>query len=612
MALFPAFSVVPLSTPPPRRLIHELKNRKVFRVAVVYAVVGFMIVEVADIVFPALHLPDWTVTLVVVLALLGLPVAVVLAWAYDLTPDGVKRAAPGLGTTVADTSPAARDDSTDSRLVAGVGIGVIVGLIGFGAAVYVTGSAESEDAPAMSIRSIAVLPFANLSVEEENAFFAAGMHDEVLTHLGRIGDLQVISKTSVQPYAGTSKGIVEIGRELGVRAVMEGSVQRYGNQIRVTAVLIDAATDQQLWAESYDRGLEDLFALQTEIALAIAQALEARLTPEERRRVERSAPTEDLEAFRQYVLGIGHLDQRTESSMRRSIPFFERAIARDSSYAEAWVGLADAYILLHDYGYAVGDVLPLAEDALSKVMALDHELAFASQAGLHMTRREWPEAMGQLRRAVEVQPGSANAHSWRSWVALLLGLREEGLEAARVAVDLDPLHAEAVSNLALSLMANDDGEAGLTAARRIGEIAPEFTTGPLQEGMILYRLGQFPEARDLLDGIEAEWAGEGPRATLALAHIAVGDTAAGRDLLPEIEAAGDRFATGLVLTTLGETEDALQAFDEVEELSPWPVLVLRYFPPELWDPVRGDPRYDRLLREVDRNWTVGSEPVYGS
>jgi TolB-like protein/Flp pilus assembly protein TadD len=579
-----------------RQFLHELRTRKVFRVAGVYAVVGFVVVQVADIIFPALHLPDWTITLVVVLALLGFPVALVLAWAYDLTPDGVRRA---------DAAPAAAASAGRGRRTAGLGIGILVGLVAFGGIVYLTATGDDDgngDGATAAIRSIAVLPFENLSVEEENAFFAAGMHDEVLTHLGRIADLRVISRTSVRPYAGSSRGMREIGRELGVRAVMEGSVQRQGDQIRVTAVLIDAETDQQIWAERYDRSLDDVFRLQTDIALAIAGALEATLTAEERRRVERAAPTEDLEAFRQYVLGMGHLDQRTEPAMRRAIPFFERAIARDSAYAEAWAALANAHTLLHDYGYAdAADVLPAAEAAVQRVMELAPELAYEPLAGVHMARGDWDEALRWLRRAVEVQPGSADGQSWRSWVSLLQGLPREALEAATAAVQIDPFHPESVSNLALSYLASGASQSGLNALRNRPEGRPEFTTDHFYEGWLLFDLGRYPEAARVLSGLEAEWADQGPRALLALALVAMGDEPQARSLLAEIEARDDRFSTGLVLLALRDPEAALESLGRVEEWGRyWPTLALRYLPAHLWDPVRPDPRFRALLDQLDR------------
>jgi TolB-like protein len=589
----PRFTFVP--APSLRRLFHELKDRQVFRVATVYAVVGFVVVQIADIVFPALQLPDWTVSLVVALALLGFPVALVLAWAYDLTPEGVRRA------DAAPPEPADPAIRPGGRLTAGVGLGVLVGLIGFGGVVYMTGRDTGEGAEA-SIRSIAVLPFENLSLEEENAFFAAGIHDEVLAHLGRIADLRVISRTSVRSYAGSPKSMREIGRELGVRAVVEGSVQRQGDQIRVTAVLIDAEADRQLWADRYDRSLEDVFQLQTDIALAIAGALEATLTPEERRRVERSAPTEDLEAFRQYVLGMGHLDQRTHDSMRRSIPFFERAIARDSTYAEAWAALANAYTLLHDYGYmGLQEALATAQPALARVMMLDRELAYGSMAGLHMTRGDWSDALRALRLAAEVQPGSADIHSWRSWVSLLLGRTEEALEAARTAVEIDPFHPESVSNLAFSHLANGDATAALDALRNRRDGRPAFTTDHFYEGWALYQLGRHAEAREVLSGLETEWAGEGPRAILALSLIAVGDRAAARGVLSEILEREDSFAAGVVLTGLGEPEAAMEAFGQAEDWGRyWPILAVRYLPADLWGPVRGDPRFEQLRAERDR------------
>lgn len=575
-----------------RRFFRELKRRKVFRVAAVYAVVAWAVIEVGDVVVDPLRLPAWTTTLLIVLAGLGLPVALVLAWALELTPHGVERTqptAPGV-----DPRPARADDDQDS------------------ASRVVRERLEPLDTVAPE-HSVAVLPFGNLSAAEENAYFAAGVHEEVLTQLSKVEALKVTSRTSVLPYRETEKSLRAIGQELGVRTILEGSVQRVGERIRVSAQLIDARTDRHLWAERYDRTLDDVFAIQTEVALAITDALHAALTPEERSRIERK-PTEDAEAYRLYLQGRMHLERRGEEGMRRSIEYFRRATARDSNFALAWAGLAHAFGFLADYGYEDAErALPEAEEAARQALELDRDLAepHVSLGVGHIVRGEGPAALRELQRAVELRPSYVVARTGLSWSHQLLGRPREALEYARRAVELDPVGLEAAANLSMSLLINRETEEALLEARRMAEIEPAYTSGPFYEGVVLHHLGRFEEAKQLLEGLSVEWTGFGPEATLALAHVASGDAAAAREMLAEFEKAGDAFAAGLAHAALGEQDRAFESFEEIERWGHWrgywPTLSVRHLYPDVLGPLREDPRFDSLRREVNRSWGLNPD-----
>jgi tetratricopeptide (TPR) repeat protein len=232
--------------------------------------------------------------------------------------------------------------------------------------------------------------------------------------------------------------------------------------------------------------------------------------------------------------------------------------------------------------------------------------AHASVGLFHSVRQEGPEAVRQLRRAIELRPSYAEANNWLSWVHQLLGHPKEALESAKRAVELDPLSPEAVSNLSLSYLANGESEQALAEARRVRELQSDWATGAFYEGLGLYHLGRFTEAQSVLRDLSVPWAGSGPLATLALAHVASGDSVGARELLARIEGAADPFAAGLVHAALGEDEDAFDAFQRVDRWSDWPTLSVRYFYPDVWGPVQDDPRYEELVREVDRTW--GLEP----
>src|SRR6266516_3902596 len=263
----------------------ELQPRKVYRVAAAYIIAAGFIIQMGSAIFPAWELPNWTFRLVVVLLLIGFPIALILAWAYDVTPQGI-RATPTVS---------APGGHRRRNLIMLIATGVVVSAAA-GFFLLPRVSARKID------KSIAVLPFENLSDERENAFFADGIQDDVLTNLSKIGDLKVISRTSVMPYRGKASNVREIGKALGVATILEGSVRRIGNRVRVNVQLINASNDEHMWAEDYDRDLTDVFAIQTDLAQKIARELQAKLSPMEKAQIERR-PTENGEAYLAFVEG---------------------------------------------------------------------------------------------------------------------------------------------------------------------------------------------------------------------------------------------------------------------------------------------------------------------
>jgi len=297
----------------------EVKRRKVYRVAAAYIIAAGGIIQLASATFPAWELPDWALRLVIVLLLVGFPIALILAWAFDVTPQGI-RATP---------SVAAPRTYRRRNVIMLVVTGVIVSAIAGFFLLPRISSARKID------KSIAVLPFENLSDEKENAYFADGIQDDVLTNLSKIGDLKVISRTSVMPYRGKTSNIREIGKALGVASILEGSVRRAGNRVRVNVQLIDATTDKHIWANDYDRDLTDVFAIQTDLAHEIANALQAKLSDTEKARMERK-PTENGEAYLAFVqaqnLGCAVEDF---DKLKQSEQLYERAIQLDPNFALA-------------------------------------------------------------------------------------------------------------------------------------------------------------------------------------------------------------------------------------------------------------------------------------
>nr|MDQ3314457.1 FlgO family outer membrane protein [Verrucomicrobiota bacterium] len=341
-----------------RNFFAELKRRNVYKVAVAYAVVGWLVMQIAATIVPALHLPDGITSAVVVLVLLGFPIALVLAWAFELTPEGIKRSDEvALGESITP--------KTGRKLMITVGV---VGALAFGLLLFQLTRPKSvvvapdstapaviaaPAAEAISSKSIAVLPFQNLSKDEENAFFADGVQDEILTTLAKVADLKVISRTSVMQYKNTERrNLPEIAQALKVAHVLEGSVQRSANRVRVSAQLIDARTDAHLWAERYDRELADVFAIQSEIAQKIAQQLQAALSPKEKAAIEKK-PTNDVAAYDLYLRAkeISRETGNRPDQMHEQIRLLDEAVARDPAFVSAWCSLVHVHLRLYWFAY---------------------------------------------------------------------------------------------------------------------------------------------------------------------------------------------------------------------------------------------------------------------
>src|SRR6266436_1248670 len=303
----------------------ELQRRKVYRVAAAYIIAAGFIIQIGSAVFPAWELPNWALRFVIILLLVGFPVALILAWAYDVTPQGIR------------VTPAPTKSGSHRRrnLIMLIALGVIISA-GAGFFLLPRASARKVD------KSIAVLPFQNLSAEKENAYFADGMQDDILTNLSKIGDLKVISRMSVMSYRGDGlRNAREIGKALGVATLLEGSVRRAGNRVRVSVQLINANNDEHIWAEDYDRDLTDVFAIQTDLAQKISSALQAKLSPNEKARLDRR-PTQNSDAYLLYLQAHDYATRMDDihGAQAKAVPLFEQAIKLDPNFALAFTGLS--------------------------------------------------------------------------------------------------------------------------------------------------------------------------------------------------------------------------------------------------------------------------------
>lgn len=461
--------------------------------------------------------------------------------------------------------------------------------------------------------SIAVLPFEDLG-EAEPGVFTEGLHDDLLTRLSSVSGLDVISRTAVQRYRDTRMTLDEIARELDVRWILEGGVQEMGDQIQVNAQLVDPRTEAHAWAESYRRALtaDSLFDLQTEIATEIVGALETRLGPAERARVER-APTGDLAAFRLYVRGRSQMDTRTREGMRRAVDYFERAVRLDSTYALAWSGLADTRALMVVYGYASRDtLLQRAATAAERALSLDPDLAEAhtSMGLIHDVRSESPAAIREYRRALELKPSYARASYWLGLELQDLGRLAEARAPLLRAVELDPMSPVYHNGLLSWYLWMDSLEKALEEARKHDEFGDQ-PAAPSRGGEVLALMGRLPEARaHLLRAVERTETGTmahvWARLRLAETLARMGEDSEARELLEGIGEDERTYPdvaelTGRAHAALGDRDSALAYLAEALP----PPGRLRHDPH--YAPLRQDPRWEELVRRSRRAWGLEAE-----
>jgi TolB-like protein/tetratricopeptide (TPR) repeat protein len=469
----------------------ELKRRRVGKVAIAYGTIAWLVTEASSVVLPALRLPEWTVTFVVVFLLVGFPVAMILAWIFDVGPQGIERTEPLANEPVA----------TRMKLRFAYGAVVLLLMAGLGYLLYERGFGRAQASQPHS--SIAVLPFTNLSGDPAREFFSDGMSEELLNLLARVPGLQVASRTSSFAYKGRNVDIRDVGRELGVETVLEGSVRQAGTNVRITAQLIDAETGFHLWSETYERRLEDIFLVQDEIAAAIVTKLRIELAPQEQALAVRDkAPTQNVQAYEYYLQGRQAWKRRGEDNLKRAIDLYQRAVALDPGFARAHAALASAYVVLPGYTKEEADeerLMPMAEAAARQALSIDPKIgeAHAVLAQMNSQRGDLLDAESGFFFAISLEPNEPTPHHWYSLLLNEVGRIEEALEQAQRAQELDPTSAVIALNLGNMHLTkgNDD------AALRYAKLARELGLGKRMYGVeaeVAMRRGQWEEARRLL------------------------------------------------------------------------------------------------------------------
>jgi TolB-like protein/Flp pilus assembly protein TadD len=467
----------------------ELKRRRVTKVAIAYGAVAWAVTETASVVLPALYVPDWAMTMIVIFLLVGFPVAMVLAWVFDVSPDGIQRTEP-----LPDSAPRAQ-----VRLRAAYGLLILAGMAGLGYLLYERGLGRAHAGEPHG--SIAVLPFANLSGDPAKDYFSDGMSEELLNLLARVPGLQVAARTSAFAYKGRNVDVRQVGRELGVETVLEGSVRQAGEKVRITAQLIDAETGFHLWSETYDRELKDIFLVQDEIARTIVDRLRIQLAPGEQQLAQRDrAPTQDIEAYQLYLQGQAIWKRRGEENIRRAIEVYQAAIGRDPAFARAHAALASAYVVFPGYTREEGDEekwLPLAEQSARQALALDPNIgqAHAVLAQVNSNRGNLLDAESGFFFAITLEPNEPTPHHWYSILLGQVGRLDAALAQARRAYELDPSSPILAANLASIHLVRNDNDEALRYARLADELGLGKSGANSVAAAVAFRREQWDEAR---------------------------------------------------------------------------------------------------------------------
>jgi adenylate cyclase len=576
----------------------ELRRRNVYKVAVAYAIVGWLLVQIATQVFPFLEIPIWVVRLVIALVVIGFPIALVIAWAFEATPEGIKR--------TKDVDLSGERVPKKHAWIYVVIIGAVISVALFFLGRYTVGNKATAVASyELSPKSIAVLPFDNLSRDPDNAYFCEGVQDEILTRLAKVADLKVISRTSTQHLKSAPENLPEIAKKLGVMHILEGSVQKAADQVRVNVQLINALTEAHLWADTYDRKLTDIFAVESEIAKTIADTLQARLSGAEKTALSKR-PTENPEAHELYLKGRHFWNRRTEADLNKALEYFQQAIQKDPSYALAYAGLADSYSVLPNYtDSAPKQYIDKAIPAARRAVELDDSLAEAHAALANAIGADLQlvACEAEFKRAFELNPNYASAHQWYGEVLQSLGRFDEATAELQRAHDLDPLSLIINSILAGILNSGGRTEEALQQVKRALDLDPSFNVAYWVRGQIHENKGEFDEAIADYNKAKAGGQNDATEAVIACVYARAGKRAEAEKILKQLGNESQRrfvasYGLAEIQAMLGNKDEALRLLEKAYDERSIPIGGGGIGGPKIdnrFDSLRSDPRFKKFV-----------------
>src|SRR5881409_2650495 len=581
----------------------ELKRRNVYKVAVAYAIVGWLLVKVATQVFPFFEIPNWAVRLVVLAIVIGFPIALVIAWAFELTPEGLKR------TEDVDLATSSRQPRKRAWIFVVVIAGALsLGLFFLGRYSAISGAPrQSEAATAIAQKSIAVLPFVNMSADKNDEYWSDGMTEELINVLAKVPGLRVPGRTSCFAFKGKNEGDIfrKVGDQLHVGTVLEGSVRKAGEKLRVTAQLINVSDGYHLWSKDYDGDVKDILNFQSNVAEQVVQALQVQLGAEAARALSKK-PTENPEAHRLYLLGRYEFGKYSQAGWTSSIRYYEQALKLDPNYALAYCGLADTY------AYMGGVVMPSKEAVVKekefaqKALELDPELAEAHLSlGVALGGAfDWRNAQIEFDRAIELNPNLAWAYEIYAWFLGGLGRLDEAIAKDKKAIELDPLNSFFQSALAYFLYHARRYDDAIVQIKKTLELDPTSTLARHLLGCCLLWKGDTAGAIAEFQRSKIVVTGAWYQGLLGYAYAISGDRPKAEQMLRELEQMAKRqyvnsSAFAAIYVGLGEKKKALDWLDVAYENQESACWLLKVDP--IYDSVRGEPRFQALVKKVFRD-----------
>ncbi len=448
-----------------KSFLAELKRRNVYKVAVAYAVVGWLLIQIATQVFPFFEIPNWAVRLVVLLIIAGFPIALVMAWAFEMTPEGLKRTE----NISADEKVPQWSQRKFAALIVTIAL-IAAGLLAF----QLLRAPKTGSVATRNNKSIAVLPFASLSEDKANAYFADGIQDEILTRLSKIAELKVISRTSTQQYQSKPGNLSEIAKQLGVAHILEGSVQKSGDSVRVNVQLIKAEGDSHLWAETYDRKLTDIFTVESEVAQRIASSLEARLSGREKEQVA-DIPTKNPEAYDAYLRGLASLNQQGFAPIERAIEYLQKAIELDPQYAQAWaqLGIAESQKSGYEHTPAQLERARVAAETAIRLQPDSAETHEGLATYFYYSLHDFDRALLELDQARSRDPNNPEVLLYIGLIKRRQGKLDEAIEYQHKATLFDPRNSDIWTSLSGSYRGKRDFRTSREMIDRALAISPD-------------------------------------------------------------------------------------------------------------------------------------------
>ena len=579
----------------PNKFLAELKRRNVYNVAVVYAVVAWLLIQAGSILFPTFEAPGWVMKVFVTVVAAGFPIALILAWAFELTPEGIKRT-----ELVESEGPSVR-----SRGSAWIYVVIVAGAISAGLFFLGRPTSKQSEAGQAPVKSIAVLPFENLSRDPDNTYFAEGIKDELLARLSKVADLKVISIRSTEQLRSSPDDLTQIARKFGVANILAGSVQRSSDQVRVSVQLVKGESNAHLWADTFDRKMTDIFAIESDVAKTIAEKLQAKLTGSEERAIF-AKPTENVEAHQLYLQGRYFWNRRTGENLKKALSYFQQAVEKDPGYALAYAGISDSCTLIPVYGAgAPQNYYPRAKAAAEKALALDDMLgeAHTSLANVLFRYFELAESAREFERSIELNPNYATAHQWYGRLMLLmLGQFDRAIAEVKRAVELDPVSPIIHADLGTIYTFARRYDEAIEQFRHTLELDPQFYWGHRQLGLALELKGDPGNA--IAEYQKALQLSDDPRVLAFIGHAeaSTGRQSEARAMLVKLtEIAKTRYVSGysfaVIHLALGEKDQALEWLEkDARERNGFEINFIKVDP--CLDPLRGDPRFEALVSSV--------------